>query len=160
MSILIKGMEMPKDGVYWCEIGVAGDIAVITIHGEDRRSFHLVPTDDMMDPIDRQAAIDEAVAYIEEWNNAKSKYHKKEITRRFQNLPSAQPKRKTGRWIYGEDDSGQDGWTCSECGFFVPWYYEYYGLNNTDFIRDFHTCPHCDAKMLTYTGKKMEVEHE
>lgn len=71
-----------------------------------------------------------------------------------------QPERKTGRWIYGEDDGGQDGWTCSECGFFVPWYYDYYGLNNIDFIRDFHTCPHCDAKMLTYTGKKMEVEHE
>lgn len=43
MSILIKGMEMPKDGVYWCEIGVAGEIAMITIHGEDRKSFHLVP---------------------------------------------------------------------------------------------------------------------
>lgn len=43
MSILIKGMEMPKDGVYWCEISVAGDIAMITIHGEDRKSFPLVP---------------------------------------------------------------------------------------------------------------------
>ena len=43
MSVLIRGMEMPKDGVYWCEIGVAGEIATITIHGEDRKSFHLVP---------------------------------------------------------------------------------------------------------------------
>lgn len=43
MSILIEGMEMPKDGVYWCEIGVADDIAMITIHGEDRKSFPLVP---------------------------------------------------------------------------------------------------------------------
>ena len=43
MSIYIKDMEMPKDGVYWCEIGVAGEIATITIHGEDRKSFHLVP---------------------------------------------------------------------------------------------------------------------
>ena len=42
-DILIKGMEMPKDGVYWCEIGVAGEIATITIHGEDRKSFPLVP---------------------------------------------------------------------------------------------------------------------
>lgn len=41
MSILIKGMEMPQDGVYWCEIGVAGEIATITFHGEDRKSFHL-----------------------------------------------------------------------------------------------------------------------
>ena len=36
-------MEMPKDGVYWCEIGVAGDIATITIHGEERKAFPLVP---------------------------------------------------------------------------------------------------------------------
>ena len=36
-------MEMPKDGVYWCEIGVAGDIATITIHGEERKSFPLFP---------------------------------------------------------------------------------------------------------------------
>lgn len=43
MSVLIRGMEMPKDGVYWCEIGVVGEIATITIHGEDRKSFHLVP---------------------------------------------------------------------------------------------------------------------
>jgi hypothetical protein len=43
MGIYIKGMEMPKDGVYWCEIGVADDIAMITIHGEDRKSFPLVP---------------------------------------------------------------------------------------------------------------------
>ena len=42
MGVYIKGMGMPKDGVYWCEIGVAGDIATITIHGEDRKSFHLV----------------------------------------------------------------------------------------------------------------------
>ena len=42
-GVYIKGMEMPKDGVYWCEIGVAGEIATITIHGEDRKSFPLVP---------------------------------------------------------------------------------------------------------------------
>lgn len=47
MSVLIKGMEMPKDGVYWCEIGVAGEIATITIHGKDRKAFPLIqiPTD-------------------------------------------------------------------------------------------------------------------
>ena len=47
MSVLIQGMEMPKDGAYWCEISVADDIATITIHGEDRKSFHLVPTADV-----------------------------------------------------------------------------------------------------------------
>ena len=42
MGVYIN-MGMPKDGVYWCEIGVAGDIATITIHGEERKSFPLVP---------------------------------------------------------------------------------------------------------------------
>ena len=59
MSILIKGMEMPKDGAYWCEIGVAGEIATITIHGEDRKSFRLVPVPPHVDLIDRDALIDD-----------------------------------------------------------------------------------------------------
>ena len=66
-------------------------------------------------------------------------------------IPSAQPERKKGRWIYGECD-GQDGWYCSECGGFVPWDYDYYGLDNIDFIKDFKTCPRCDARMISYTG--------
>lgn len=65
------------------------------------------------------------------------------------------PERKTAEWVYGEND-GQDGWYCSECHFFIPWYYDWYGLDNIDFIKDFHTCPHCDAKMVTYTGAKMD----
>lgn len=63
--------------------------------------------------------------------------------------------RKTAEWVYGEKD-GADGWYCSGCGFHIPWYYDYYGLQNIDFIRDFHTCPHCDAKMVKYTGMKGE----
>lgn len=43
MSVIIHGLDMPKDGVYWCEIGIAGKIATITIHGEDRKSFPIVP---------------------------------------------------------------------------------------------------------------------
>lgn len=61
--------------------------------------------------------------------------------------------RQTAEWIYGEKD-GADGWYCSKCKFHIPWYYEYYGLKNINFIRDFHTCPHCDAKMMRYTGMK------
>lgn len=75
----------------------------------------------------------------------------------IEQLPSAQQERKNGEWIYGEN-GGQDGWFCSECGFFVPWYYEYYGLNNIDFIADFHTCPKCDSKMLKYTGMRSEQD--
>lgn len=72
-------------------------------------------------------------------------------------LPSVQPERKRGEWIYGEND-GQDGWYCSECGLFIPWYYDYYGLDNIDFIADFNTCPKCDTKMLKYTGMRGDSE--
>ena len=65
-----------------------------------------------------------------------------------------QTKRKEAEWIYGEDSSGQDGWFCSECRFFVPWYYGY--NKNIDFIRAYKTCPCCDAKMISYTGKNKE----
>ena len=76
----------------------------------------------------------------------------------FDNLPSAEP-RKKGKWIYGEK-SGQDGWYCSECGGFIPWYYDFYGLDNIDFIEDFKTCPFCDSKMVSYTGADMEEGEE
>lgn len=72
-------------------------------------------------------------------------------------LPSAQPERKKGEWSYGEK-SGQDGWYCSECGFFVPWYYDFYGLGNIDFIADYHNCPSCNARMVKYTGMRGEQD--
>ena len=65
--------------------------------------------------------------------------------------------RPQGEWI---DDCGQDGWFCSECGFFVPWYYDYYE-KDIDFIRDYKVwriCPHCKAEMITYTGKDRDMK--
>ena len=79
------------------------------------------------------------------------------IIDRFMAFASAEPERKTAEWIYGENE-GQDGWYCSRCGLFIPWDYEYYGLDNIDFIADFHTCPKCDRKMLKYTGMRGEQE--
>ena len=75
----------------------------------------------------------------------------------IKNLPSAEPERNKGEWIYGEDD-GQDGWYCSECNGFVPWDYEYYGLENIDFIDDFKVCPFCEADMISRTGADMRGE--
>ena len=51
-----------------------------------------------------------------------------------------------GRWIYGENDDGQDGIFCSECKHFVPWAYEYYDKSD-DLINDNPRCPHCGARM-------------
>ena len=108
----------------------------------------------MDDYISRQTAIDETwkePTYTDPQNVLT------EIRDRLYALPSADvaPVRQTAEWIYGEKD-GADGWYCSKCKFHIPWYYEYYGLKNIDFIRDFHTCPHCDAKMTKYTGMKGE----
>lgn len=65
--------------------------------------------------------------------------------------------RPQGEWTYGEDECGQDGWFCSECGFFVPWYYLYYE-NDINFIREYKACPHCLAEMVTYTGKDRDTK--
>lgn len=64
--------------------------------------------------------------------------------------------RKKGEWTYGEDEYGQDGYFCSECGFFVPWYYAYYE-NDIHFIREYNVCPHCLAEMISYTGKDRDM---
>ena len=55
---------------------------------------------------------------------------------------------KTGKWIYGEDEAGQDGYACSECGFFEPWFYSYDG--DICFIRKYKYCPNCKATMESY----------
>ena len=58
--------------------------------------------------------------------------------------PSAQPERKKGKWIYGEDEYGIDGYHCDKCGFFVPWDYVHKFIN---YIEDYNFCPHCGAKL-------------
>jgi len=55
------------------------------------------------------------------------------------------------KWIYGEDKTGVDGWHCSECDFFEPWFYEF--TDDIDFIRFYGHCPSCGRKMTSYTGK-------
>lgn len=55
------------------------------------------------------------------------------------------------KWIYGEDKTGVDGWHCSECDFFEPWFYEF--TDDIDFIRFYEFCPRCGRKMTSYTGK-------
>lgn len=59
-------------------------------------------------------------------------------------IPSAQPQRMRGKWTYGEDEYGIDGYHCDKCGFFVPWDYTHKFI---DFIKDYHFCPNCGADM-------------
>ena len=55
------------------------------------------------------------------------------------------------KWIYGEDKTGVDGWYCSECNFFEPWFYDF--TDDIDFIRFYGHCPKCGKRMTSYTGK-------
>ena len=59
-------------------------------------------------------------------------------------LPSAQPERKKGKWVYAEDEYGIDGYHCNQCGFFVPWDYIHKFIN---YIEDYNFCPNCGADM-------------
>lgn len=54
-------------------------------------------------------------------------------------------------WIYGESETGVDGWYCSECNFFEPWFYDF--TDDIDFIRFYGHCPKCGRIMTSYTGK-------
>ena len=54
-------------------------------------------------------------------------------------------------WIYSENETGVDGWHCSYCGFFEPWFYEF--TDDIDFIRFYSFCPSCGRRMTSYTGK-------
>ena len=60
-------------------------------------------------------------------------------------------KEQDAKWIYGEDETGVDGWHCSYCGFFEPWFYEF--TDDIDFIRFYSFCPSCGRRMTSYTGK-------
>ena len=51
-----------------------------------------------------------------------------------------------GKWIYGESDSGYDGYYCSHCMGHVRWYGKA-GGQSIDFISDYHYCPNCGARM-------------
>lgn len=60
-------------------------------------------------------------------------------------------KEQEAEWIYGEDETGADGWHCSYCGFFEPWFYEF--TDDIDFIKFYSFCPSCGRRMTSYTGK-------
>ncbi len=73
---------------------------------------------------------------------------------------SEEPERKTGEWIYHDDDDIRfDTYHCSVCKKMFTVDAERF--DDIGFVKaDLKYCPNCGAKMLTYTGKKMEVEHE
>ena len=69
-----------------------------------------------------------------------------EVYNAINGIPSAEPEQKKGEWKYSKNEAGHDGYFCSECETFIPWYYEYYH-SAVDMIFDYKFCPNCGAEM-------------
>lgn len=112
---------------------------------------------------DREKVIDHLLI-IRTWNEVGKAYahdemDKKEKTKTVEWIDDAltmlKEQKAEAKWIYREDKTGVDGWHCSECGFFEPWFYEF--TDDIDFIRFYGLCPSCGRKMTSYTGKPTQV---
>lgn len=113
-------------------------------NGAEIEDIEVVP----LDVIDNAPTVPQVTVFTETADETAVADLKAEL----QNVIETRPQ---GEWYYGEDECGQDGWFCSECNFFVPWYYQYYE-KDINFIREYKACPHCLAEMVTYTGKDRE----
>ena len=87
-----------------------------------------------MELIDRQAAID-AIENAFDRETILNRFVRKIAISAVKLLPSVQPERKTGRWIYNSYGNGLGNWHCSACGKI--------SLVNGDE----GYCPHCGAEM-------------
>ena len=86
-----------------------------------------------------------AQPYTEEEIQAMQELESAEIEKAYElGRESAQQERKKGKWVYGEDDYGIDGYHCDKCGFFVPWDYTHKFIN---YIDDYNFCPNCGTCM-------------
>ena len=102
----------------------------------------------MSDLIDRQAAIDALADYIHNVDKVMGTGHltaddcKDAAASVFEELPSAQPDRKKGKWK--ETDDGWDGtyYVCSACG--CPWTL----IDGTPEDNGMNYCPNCGARMV------------
>jgi len=96
-----------------------------------------------LDTISRQAAIDALDKRFDKIPMEQTAEILK-LRKDLRGLPSIKSEQKRGRWIYGEDEYGIDGYHCDKCGFFVPWDYAHKFIN---YIEDYKFCPNCGADM-------------
>lgn len=97
----------------------------------------------MSDPIDRQAAIDHWRSIIDATDEG-DRYNMgfddglEFCISDLSTMPSAEPERKTGRWI--PVMNGRGGHCCNRCNGYAPSY-----MNGDEHLSDF--CPNCGANM-------------
>jgi len=100
----------------------------------------------MKDSIDRQAAIDElrtCQTYLFDTHDKDLKISLEDAEYCIEQLPSAQPERKKGRWI---KVNGKTAINCSAC------HHCSWSLSFEDTVRRFNFCPNCGADMRQKEG--------
>ena len=106
--------------------------------------------DDLISRAEAIDALDGKIEITGRTNAEAVKGYVRLVKDRLERLTSAQPERKKGKWIYGEDEYGIDGYHCDKCGFFVPWDYAHTFIN---YIEDYNFCPYCGAEMGEEEGR-------
>lgn len=112
----------------------------------------------MDDSISRRAAIDtlnDVFTITGKANAVVVQDYIRRVNNRLHDLPSAQPERKTGKWVHGREIGREmigdaitaiwyEGWQCSECKCIVE--------EEREPLWKF--CPNCGSKMLNYYEKE------
>ena len=108
---------------------------IIDTKAEEVAQLNLQPTCNQLttDTISRQAAIDAAALSAAEWDGMYVQDINGRIRKALEGLPSAQPERKTGRWIGKYPVTS----ACSECNYLI----------HDSKVKVFAYCPNCGADM-------------
>ena len=93
------------------------------------------------DLISRQAAIDAFEKFIHELGIEDEPYNYGEMALSAQNVPSAEPERKMGKWIEKEGYDGDVYYDCSVCG------NSWTTIDGTPWDNGMNYCPNCGARM-------------
>lgn len=95
------------------------------------------------DTISRQAAIAYSISGMTREIDGEKWIRVSEVRESIKTMPSAQPERKTGKWIKNED---RHSWHCSECMEDNFYAYSWNSETGREEFQD-HYCPNCGVKM-------------
>ena len=96
----------------------------------------------MSNLIDRQAAFDICNNAIDLWEGQIGEGALIAVKDKIAKLPSAEPERKKGQWIWC---ISSDHLKCSECGTRAPMYMDYANGDYQEWLSDI--CPECGCEM-------------
>lgn len=136
-ELYIQSPKINNDIVYDMAIDQAHDALINLPSAQPETNCSEIPNDS--DTISRQAAID-AVLKPTYADGAYGYADAKELVDSLEALPSAQPERKTGRWIYDDNDWSSVRGKCSVCR------WEAHVCEDDVVGMDY--CPNCGSRLL------------